>query len=112
MENHLIYITQNGTLRTMSLCLKTDENFNILTCKPTEDYLVTGIVYNGFLLNPYDARIDFIGGGLTPTELFLMRSSNKIFFLPMQDYRTQNVPFEFKIEDQKYEFTNVYVINS
>lgn len=101
MNCHLIYITQNGTLRTRPLSVAIHDDFNFLTCKPTEDYLVTGIVYDGYLLNPYDARIDFIGGGLTPTELFLMRSSNKIFILPMQDYRTQNVPFEFKIEAKK-----------
>lgn len=86
----------------MPLSVAIVDGFSVLTCKPTEDYLVTGIVYNGYLLNPYDTRIDFIGSGLTPTELFLMRSSNKIFILPMQDYRTQNVPFVFKIEVQKY----------
>lgn len=86
----------------MPFLLKNEDDLLVLTCKPTEDYLVTGIVYNGYLLNPYDTRIDFVGGGLTPIELFLMRSSNKIFFLAMQEYRTQNVPFVFKIEKPKY----------
>lgn len=102
MENNfLIYITENGNLRTSLLTFNIVENVVILKATPQEKYLVTGLVLGGHVIDSSSFPYDLILAGLKPEEIFMFRSSNKLFFTQSDIYRQENKPFELKIDPKK-----------
>ena len=100
-NNHLVYITENGNLRTCVLNLKNSRTYVDLTCKPQEKYLITGLILGGQVIDSSNFPCDLISSGLNADEIFLMRSSNKMFQIVKEQFRQENTILKIRIEYSK-----------
>lgn len=72
-----------------------------LVCKPQEKYLITGLILGGQVIDSSNFPCDLITAGLKADEIFLMRSSNKMFQIVKEQFRQENTMLKIRIEYAK-----------